>query len=280
MPGGEGYMKVRHLLASHHLHTVCKSANCPNAGECWEQGTATFMINGDLCSRSCTFCNVAAGRPSGPPDPGEPERVADAAATLALEHVVVTSVTRDDLPDGGAGQFAAVIRALRRRLPGSTIEVLIPDFRGDAAALDLVLRERPDVLNHNVETVPRLYREVRPQADFAQSLAVLRRAAEAGLVAKSGFMLGLGETVEEIEALLRDLRAAGVRLVTIGQYLRPTPRHHAIVRYAPPEEFERWRRLGLELGFAGVDSAPLVRSSYHAKRSFERAASAEEKSRE
>lgn len=271
MPGGGNYNRINHLIRDQRLHTVCKSANCPNVGECWQQGTATFMINGDICTRSCTFCNIRTGRPTTPLDPDEPRRVAEAAESMRLEHVVVTSVNRDEAPDGGAGQFAAVIREIRLRLPRTTVEVLIPDFKGDPAALNLVFRERPDVLNHNVETVPRLYREVRPQANFRQSLDVLRAADEAGLVAKSGFMLGLGESYDEIEAVLGDLREAGVRLVTIGQYLRPTPIHHPIVRYATPEEFDHWREVGLAMGFSNVDSGPLVRSSYHAKGSFQRA---------
>lgn len=271
MPGGGDYNRINRLIRDQRLHTVCKSANCPNVGECWQQGTATFMINGDVCTRSCTFCNIKTGRPTSPLDPDEPRRVAEAAAAMNLEHVVVTSVNRDEAPDGGAGQFAAVIREIRARLPRATIEVLIPDFKGDPAALDLVFRARPDVLNHNVETVPRLYREVRPQANYRQSLDVLRAAAAAGLVAKSGFMLGLGETFDEIEGVLQDLREAGAHLVTIGQYLRPTPIHHPITRYATPEEFDHWREYGIGLGFANVDSGPLVRSSYHAKGSFNRA---------
>jgi len=229
------------------------------------------MINGDICTRSCTFCNIRTGRPTEPLDPDEPRRVAEAAATMQLEHVVVTSVNRDEAPDGGAGQFAAVIREIRERLPQATVEVLIPDFKGDPAALDLVFRERPDVLNHNVETVPRLYREVRPQANYRQSLEVLRAASQCGLVVKSGFMLGLGESLDEIENVLLDLRAAGTNLVTIGQYLRPTPIHHPVVRYATPEEFNHWREFGMKQGFSSVDSGPLVRSSYHAKGSFHRA---------
>jgi lipoic acid synthetase len=229
------------------------------------------MINGDICTRSCTFCNIRTGRPTAPLDPDEPRRVAEAAAVMQLDHVVVTSVNRDEQSDGGAGQFAAVIREIRARRPEASVEVLIPDFKGDRAALDIVFAERPDVLNHNVETVPRLYKEVRPQARYRTSLEVLRAASEAGLVTKSGFMLGLGETYDEIEDVLRDVRDAGVHLVTIGQYLRPTPIHHPIVRYATPEEFEHWREFGLSLGFSNVDSGPLVRSSYHAKGSFARA---------
>lgn len=269
MPGGPNYRRINAMIEGQELHTVCKSANCPNVGECWEQGTTTFMINGDICTRSCTFCAIGAGCPQ-PPDPDEPRRVADVAARMRLDHVVITAVTRDDLSDGGAAQFAATLRALRERLPEATREVLIPDFQGDTAALDVVFRERPEVLNHNIETVPRLYESVRPQAWYPRSLEVLAASARAGLVTKSGIMLGLGETAEEIGAVLRDMRAAGVHLVTIGQYLSPSPAHHPIDRYATPEEFEHWRRFGLELGFTHLDSGPLVRSSYHAKNSYHR----------
>ena len=267
LPGGPVYRRVRRILEEHGLHTVCQSANCPNAGECWEQGMAAFMILGDQCTRACTFCNVAAGRPAAP-DPDEPARVAEAAAVLKLDYVVVTSVTRDDLPDGGAGQFAAVIRALRARLPQASIEVLIPDFQGEREALESVFRERPDILNHNIETVPRLYLEVRPQANYERSLGVLALAHQAGLTAKSGLMLGLGEAALEIEDILRDLHARGVNIVTIGQYLRPSKDHHPIARYATPGEFAHWKAFGEALGIRRVEAAPLVRSSYHARESM------------
>lgn len=275
VPGGGNYSRIQGLIGGLRLHTVCKSANCPNVGECWNAGTATFMINGEVCTRSCTFCNIATGRPTAPPDPDEPRRVAEAARMMNLDYVVITSVNRDELRDGGAGQFAAVIRAVREALPAARIETLIPDFKGEREPLECVFTARPDILNHNVETVSRLYREVRPQASYRRSLGVLSAAAAAGLPVKSGFMLGLGETLDEIEDTLRDLRAAGVGMVTIGQYLRPTPRHHPIVRYATPGEFDHWRDYALGLGFAHVDSGPLVRSSYHARGSFRAALRAE-----
>lgn len=254
---------VQDIVKERGLHTVCESARCPNQGECWAHGTATFMVNGDVCTRSCSFCAVLTGRPR-PLDADEPRRVADAARAMGLKYVVVTAVNRDELEDGGAVTFVRTIEELRGAIEGVRVEVLIPDFRGEAAALDAVFAARPDVLNHNVETVARLYSRVRPQADYGQSLAVLGRAKKAGLVAKSGFMLGLGEEAEEIEGLLRDLRAAGVDIVTIGQYLRPSEYHHPVVRYATPAEFARWREFGLSLGFSTVQSGPLVRSSYHA----------------
>lgn len=268
LPMGGGAEKVHAILGDQKLHTVCESAHCPNMGECWRHGTATFMINGAICTRNCTFCAVGAGRPA-PLDPEEPRRLAEAAARMKLHYVVVTSVTRDDLPDGGASHFAATINELRARIPNVRIEVLIPDFKGDAAALGAVFAARPDVLNHNVETVPRLYPEVRPQARYQRSLDVITAAKAAGLTTKSGFMLGLGEEESEIDQTLLDLRAAGCDIVTIGQYLRPSPRHHVIVRYALPEEFERWGRRATALGFLAAQSGPLVRSSYHAHESFE-----------
>lgn len=268
LPMGQDAGAVSAVIRDQHLHTVCSSAHCPNMGECFRHGTATFMINGAVCTRHCTFCAVGAGRPQ-PLDPGEPARVAEAAARMGLRYVVVTSVTRDDLAGGGAGAFAATIRELRAHIDGVRIEVLIPDLRGDAAALETVFAARPDVLNHNIETVTRLYPEVRPQAVYARSLAVIARAKAAGLTTKSGLMLGLGEEEGEVETTLRDLRAAQCEIVTIGQYLRPSAAHHAVVRYAPPAEFERWRERALELGFATAQSGPLVRSSYHAHASFE-----------
>ena len=262
-PGAEG-RRVRDLLGRLGLHTVCEGAKCPNRAACWHDSAAAFLILGDACTRDCRFCAIPhAARPA-PPDPGEPARLAEAAAAMGLRHVVVTSVTRDDLPDGGAAHFAAVIRELRRQIPGATVEVLIPDFGGDPAALDVVLAEKPDILNHNLETVARLQPVVRPQADYARSLAVLRRAAAAGARAKSGLMLGMGETESEIAGALRDLRAAGVALLTLGQYLAPSPAHHPVARFVPPAEFDRWRDTALALGFASVAAAPQVRSSYHA----------------
>lgn len=256
---------MRHLLGRLGLHTVCEGAKCPNRATCWHDSAAAFLILGNACTRDCRFCAIPHAAHPAPPDPGEPERLAEAAAAMKLRHVVVTSVTRDDLPDGGAGHFAATLRALRARLPDASVEVLIPDFQGDAAALDIVLAEHPDILNHNLETVERLHPSVRPQADYARSLAVLRHAARAGARAKSGLMLGMGETDDELHAALRDLREAGVALLTLGQYLPPSPAHHPVARYVPPAEFDRWRETALALGFASVASAPHVRSSYHAE---------------
>lgn len=268
LSGGEGFAAVRGLVEQHGLHTVCQSARCPNIGECWGQRTATFMLMGDVCTRSCTFCAVEHGIPV-PLDPDEAQRVAEAVAILGLEYAVITSVTRDDLPDGGAGHFAATIRAVRARRPPCKVEVLIPDFCGAAAALDEVIAAQPDVLNHNVETVPRLYPLVRPQADYRRSLAVLARAAKAGLLTKSGLMVGLGETVEEVLATMEDLRTVGCRMLTVGQYLQPSTRHLPVHRFVPPQEFERVRAAGLAMGFSHVEAGPLVRSSYHAAQQAE-----------
>jgi lipoic acid synthetase len=269
LPTGETFNQVRELIEAGRLHTVCQEAKCPNIWECYSHRTATFLIMGERCTRNCRFCSVAAG-PPGPLDPQEPARVAEAVERMGLKYVVVTSVTRDDLPDGGAGHFAATLHEIRRRVPGTEIEVLIPDFQGDPAALETVLRARPDVLNHNIETVPRLYPRVRPQADYRRSLELLRRAGEIapGIPTKSGLMLGLGERPEEIRQTLQDLRAVGGRILTLGQYLQPSPEHLPVVRYVTPEEFENWRTTALEMGFAEVASGPFVRSSYHAKESF------------
>ena len=263
-PGAEGG-RVKQLLGRHGLHTVCEGAKCPNRAACWHDSAAAFLILGDACTRDCRFCAIPHDAHPAPPDPGEPARLAEAAAAMGLRHVVVTSVTRDDLPDGGAAHFAETIREIRARLPGASIEVLVPDFRNDAAALDLVLAAKPDIFNHNLETVERLQPSVRPQADYRRSLAVLRRASQAGARAKSGLMLGLGETETELSAALRDLRAAGVSLLTLGQYLAPSPAHQPVARFVPPAEFGRWREQALALGFASVASAPHVRSSYHAE---------------
>ncbi|MEN3184405.1 MAG: lipoyl synthase [Atribacterota bacterium] len=265
-PPQEEWESVQRLLRTLALHTVCESARCPNIGECFRRGTATFLILGNVCTRSCRFCAVAKGTP-GPLDPEEPERVAEAAQRLNLKHVVVTSVTRDDLPDGGAGHFAATIGAIRRVLPQATVEVLVPDFQGKEEALDTVLAARPDVLNHNVETVPRLYPSVRPQAHYERSLWLLKRAKEKapGILTKSGLMVGLGETREEVEGVLRDLRGVQCDIVTIGQYLRPSVHHLPVAAYIPPEEFAYYREYALRLGFLGVASGPFVRSSYRAE---------------
>ena len=262
--GAEGG-RVRNLLGRLDLHTVCEGARCPNRAACWHDSAAAFLILGDACTRDCRFCAIPHDAHPAPPDPGEPARLAEAAAAMGLRHVVVTSVTRDDLPDGGAAHFAAVVRAIRARTPGATVEVLIPDFQGDGAAIDLVLAAAPDIFNHNLETVARLQPAVRPQADYGRSLGVLRHAAQAGARVKSGLMLGMGETAAELSAALRDLRAAGAALLTLGQYLAPSAAHHPVARFVPPAEFDQWRATALALGFASVAAAPHVRSSYHAE---------------
>jgi lipoic acid synthetase len=267
LPMGPEYENLRRLMRSKSLHTVCEEAHCPNMAECWGAGTATFMILGDTCTRSCGFCAVKTGRP-GIVDLDEPARVGAAVAQMALGHAVVTSVNRDELPDGGASVFAATIRAIRAQSPGTTVEVLIPDFIGDPSALDAVLAERPEILNHNVETVERLYSRVRPQARYPRSLEVLRRTKERApeLVCKSGIMVGLGETHEEVVATMRDIAGQGTDVLTVGQYLRPSPMHLPIERYWTPEEFASLRDEGMTMGFRHVESGPLVRSSYHAER--------------
>ena len=264
-PVGANYRDVRSLIGGLRLHTVCESAACPNVGECWNHRTATFMILGNVCTRRCGFCAVDKGAPL-PVDEDEPVRVAEAAAVLGLEYAVITSVTRDDRMDGGAALFASTIRALRARLPNSQVEVLIPDFQGSHTALDIVLDAAPDVLNHNIETVPRLYRQVRLGARYERSLDVLcyAKRKRPSIPTKSGLMLGLGETTDEVLQAMRDLRANNVDILTIGQYLSPSPQHLPILRYATPDEFAELRRAGLEMGFAHVESGPLVRSSYHA----------------
>ena len=266
IPSGKGYLETKAILRQLDLHTVCESANCPNIGDCFSRHTATFLILGNVCTRSCPFCDIRSGKPL-PVDPEEPMRVAQAAASLELRYVVVTSVNRDELPDGGAFQFAAVIREIRARIPSARVEVLIPDFMGNKDALQSVLMARPDVLNHNMETVKRLYPRVRPAGRYPRSLELLRRVGELarGIPAKSGIMLGVGETVEEVEELLRDLRAHDCSMVTLGQYLPPSGSHLPLERYAPPEEFAHYREYGLKLGFRQVASGPLVRSSYHAE---------------
>ncbi len=265
-PAEEKVDALRSRIRAGSLHTVCEEAMCPNFGECWSRGTATFLILGDVCTRACGFCDVKHGRPA-PLDPGEPERVARAAGDLRLRHVVITSVNRDELPDGGASVFAETIRRVREALPDSTVEVLIPDFKGREASLRLVLDARPDILNHNVETVPRLFRKVQPQDRYVWTQATLQTAKKInpGQVTKSGLMLGLGETMEEVVAVMRDLRRWEVDILTIGQYLQPSRRHLPVERYCPPQEFAGLKRIGLEeLGFRWVESAPLVRSSYRA----------------
>ena len=264
-PIGENYERLRGLMRELDLHTVCEEARCPNVGECWNRGTATFMILGDVCTRACGFCAVKTGLPGLPPDPEEPRRVASAVARMGLRHAVITSVNRDDQRDGGASIFAAVIREIRTRIPGCAVEVLIPDFKGDWAALQTVLEARPDVLNHNTETVARLYRTVRPGASFPRSLELLRRSKEAGLLTKSGIMVGLGEERDEVFETIRAIRDAGTDVLTVGQYLRPSPDHLPLVRYYSPEEFDQIRDFAKGLGYAHVESGPLVRSSYHAE---------------
>lgn len=267
-PGGERYQRLQSLMRERRLHTVCEEARCPNIGECWNAGTATFMILGDVCTRSCGFCAVTTGRPEPALDWLEPQRLARAVHTLGLDYVVITSVNRDDQPDGGAAIFAACIRNIGRDNPRCRVEVLIPDFMGNWEALEVVVRARPFVLNHNIETAPRLYGRVRPKARYQRSIELLRRAKEldATLLTKSGLMVGLGETQEEVFGVMHDLRAAGVDLLTIGQYLRPSAQHLPIERYYAPEEFEPFRALGRELGFRNVEAGPLVRSSYRAHR--------------
>jgi len=263
-PVGPEVEGLQALFRSSRLHTVCEAALCPNIAECWGNGTATFMILGDVCTRSCRFCAVAAGRPA-PPDPLEPGRLAAAAASMGLARVVITSVARDDLPDGGAAHFAAAIRAVRRRLPRAAVEVLVPDFGGSVAALGRVLAEGPDVLGHNLETVPRLYPLVQPRKDYRRALAVLAWARRAGVTAKSGLMVGLGETRGEVVDVLRDLRTAGCDVVTLGQYLQPTDRQAPVAEYVHPVEFDWYREVALAMGFRAVTAGPLVRSSYAAE---------------
>lgn len=274
VPAPEVMAEVESLIREQRLVTVCEEARCPNLHECWGvHRTATFMLLGEVCTRHCGFCNVGKGQP-GALDPGEPQRVAEAVARLGLRFAVVTSVNRDDLPDGGAAHFAATIRWIRTLSPDCGVEVLIPDFRGDEEALLTVLDARPEVLNHNVETVPHLYKRVRPDADYRQSLRVLRRAADwrevhaPALRVKSGIMVGLGETPEQVLTLMADWREAGVDIATIGQYLPPSPLHLPLDRYVAPAEFDMYREKGLDMGFRKVEAAPLVRSSYHAKESY------------
>jgi lipoyl synthase len=265
LPSGPVYEQVRKMVTNGTLHTVCQEAKCPNQWECFSHRTATFLIMGDRCTRDCRFCAVKQG-PAAKPDPEEPEKVADTSKSLGLRYVVVTSVTRDDLPDGGAGIFAETIGKIRKKIDGALVEVLIPDFQGDAAALATVLDARPDVLNHNIETVPRLYPLVRPQADYRRSLDLLAGVARHGhaVPSKSGIMLGLGEAAGEVEQTLQDIYHTGCRMMTIGQYLQPSSRHLPVERFVPPEEFDDWRKRALEMGFREVFSGPFVRSSFRA----------------
>ena len=264
-PGGANYLQLKQLMREMDLHTVCEEAHCPNIGECWEHGTATFMILGDVCTRNCAYCAVAHGRP---PmfDPAEPARVADAAARMSLRHLVLTSVDRDDLPDFGAWAFAEAIRQVHNRVPGCSVEVLVPDFQGSEAAIQSVLEALPEIYNHNTETVPRLYKRARPGGRYERVLQIFRfaKATAPQIPTKSGIILGMGETNEEVLETMRDLRAEDVDILTVGQYLRPSARHIAMDRYVTPDEFLMFRDEGMRMGFRHVESGPLVRSSYHA----------------
>ena len=268
---GPRYRELKHTMRSLDLVTVCEEAGCPNIFECWNDGTATFMINGERCTRSCGFCLVDTRKPSGPPSADEPDHVAEAVARLALAHAVVTAVARDDLPDGGAAQFAATVAAIRRRCPGTAVEVLVPDCKGDPDAWATLFAARPDVLNHNLETVARLQRAVRPQANYARSLGLLGAAKAAQLTTKSGLIVGMGETFDEVLAAMADLRSVGVDILTVGQYLRPTASHLPVARWWAPAEFDRIRAAGEAMGFAHVEASPLTRSSYHARQASESA---------
>jgi len=272
-PTGEGYRETRRIMREHRLVTVCEEAGCPNAGECWNQGHATMMIMGDVCTRACSFCNIATGKPPEDLDPFEPGRVADAVQKLGLNHVVVTSVDRDDVTDGGAAHFAQTIRAIRHRSPATTIEILTPDFlHCDPAVLEVVVAAKPDVFNHNLETVPGLYPEVRPGARYFHSLRLLQRVKQmdASIFTKSGIMVGLGETRSQVRQVMDDMRAADVDFLTVGQYLQPTPKHHAVDRFVPPDEFAAYEKAAFGKGFLMVSATPLTRSSYHAGEDFAR----------
>src|SRR5713101_1893888 len=271
-PGGPNYVEIKQLMRGLGLHTVCEEAHCPNIGECWEHRAATFMVLGDVCTRNCAYCAVAHGTPK-PYDPEEPARLAEAVARMGLKHVVITSVDRDDLPHGGAETFAACVAEIRRRLPETSVEVLIPDFKGSEAALRIAVAARPDILNHNLETIERLYRLARPGGRYPRALELLRRAKELdpALLTKSGIICGLGEDWDELLVAMRDLRAQRVDILTLGQYLRPSAAHLPITRYYTPDEFGELKRLGVAMGFRHVEAGPLVRSSYHAWEQVERA---------
>jgi lipoic acid synthetase len=261
---GPDYQEIRRLTGALKLHTICEEAHCPNVWECWNNRTATFLILGDICTRRCHYCSVTTGRPL-PLDETEPARVAEAVKILGLRHAVITSVNRDEVADGGARMFAETIHAIRRELPSCTIEVLIPDFMGDEIALDTVLAAKPDILNHNIETVPSLFPSVRPQGKYLRSIRLLHAAAEKGAVTKSGLMVGLGETLAEVRAVMQELRKAGCAILSLGQYLQPTKAHWPVIRFYEPKEFQWLKEEGLALGFQHVESGPLVRSSYHAE---------------
>jgi len=263
-PGGDSFANIRTMMRSKSLHTVCEEARCPNINECWNHGTATFLILGDTCTRSCGFCAIKTGRP-GTVDQGEPLRVAESVKSMGVKHAVITSVNRDELEDQGSFIWAETITRVRELNEGVTIEVLIPDFKGDLIALKRVVDAAPDILNHNVETIPRLYKTVRPQARYERSLLILEESKKMGMRTKSGMMVGLGETKEEVIEVMKDLRNINVDIVTIGQYLRPSIDHLPVDRYVTPQEFVEYSRIGLDLGFSKVESGPLVRSSYHAE---------------
>jgi len=265
MPGGEGYARLKKLVQGERLHTVCESAKCPNIGECWSAGTATLMILGDVCTRSCGFCHIATGRPT-ELDLDEPRRVGEAVKTMDLGHAVITSVNRDELPDGGAAVWAETIRQIRLKSPQTSIEVLIPDFCGDWNALQVVLDAKPDILNHNLESVPSQYKWVRPQAKYRRSIELLQRSKQQGFVTKTGMMLGIGEQPHEIDSVLDDLVSIGCDILSLGQYLQPTVKHLPVDRWVTPEEFAEWKRIGEAKGIRHVESGPLVRSSYHAEK--------------
>ena len=264
-PGGRNYARLKHLMRELELHTVCEEAHCPNVGECWEHGTATFMILGDVCTRNCAYCAVAHGRPP-KYDPAEPSRVAEAVAEMRLQHAVITSVDRDDLPDFGAWAFAETIREIHTRMPGCSVEVLVPDFQGKEESIRAVLEAEPEIYNHNTETVPRLYKRCRPGGRYERVMKIFRFAKQIapGIPTKTGIILGMGETKEEVVATMRDLRGVDVDILTLGQYLRPSASHIPLDRYVTPDEFRELRDIGLSLGFRHVESGPLVRSSYHA----------------
>src|SRR5438034_11451517 len=274
-PGGPNYVALKHMMRDLKLHTVCEEAHCPNIGECWEQRAATFMILGDVCTRNCAYCAVAHGTPA-PLDLDEPVRLAEAVGRLELEHVVITSVDRDDLPNGGAELFAECIAAIRTRSPETSVEILIPDFKGSETALRIVVDAKPDILNHNLETIARLYRLARPGGRYPRALELLRRAKQMdpGMLTKSGVICGLGEEWDELLGAMQDLRTQGVDILTLGQYLRPSPGHLPIARYYSPDEFAELKRIGLAMGYRHVESGPLVRSSYHAWEQVERAMAA------
>jgi lipoic acid synthetase len=265
LPGGSNYKEVKRIVEGHQLHTICSSGKCPNMGECWSAGTATFMILGEICTRSCKFCATLSGKPL-MPDAAEPAKVAESIRLMGLKHVVITSVDRDDLQDGGAGHWAGTIREIKRVNPSTTIEVLIPDFDGKAELIEMTASEKPDIISHNLETVERLTPLVRSRAKYRTSLDVIRIIASSGIVTKSGIMVGLGETPPEVLQCMDDLRSAGCEILTIGQYLQPTKKHLEVTEYVTPQIFETYRKEGLARGFSVVESAPLVRSSYHAEK--------------